>query len=191
MADRASALVSAHLWLPPVRCRVLGLRRAHAAWDDCVQEGAIAMWSAAQRFDADRGVRFEHYARSWVDSAIKTHLCTLGPVREPTRRVRDRAARGERAHPTTIPDVGDIAADGEGEDTLLDAIDRARRIAEVRRAVRETVSERERDALLGTIGREESIRAYADRALRARESTRLDVHAGLSKLRERLEDGLS
>lgn len=175
------ALVTGHLWLPPTRCRALGLRRSHSVWDDAVQEGNIGLMKAAQRFDADRGVRFEHYARSWVDSAIKTHLCTLGPVREPTRRVRDRAARGERAHARTTEAVEELAPDGFDESALLDAIDQRAHDTWMREQLA-ALPRRELAAVWATargIGPAEFISRVG---VRSRETYRIWKNAGLAKL---------
>jgi RNA polymerase sigma factor (sigma-70 family) len=195
-AEKASnALATEHLWLPPARCRALGVRRSQAAWDDAVQEGSIALLAAARRYDAERGVAFEHYARVWVDAAIKAHLCGLGPVKEPTRRVSARAARGERAHAVTtqfLEGVGDssgalaveisLAAATGSEDEAIAALDQSRREAWVRELVSE-LEPRLSDALMA-FGRDIGTCEHADRVGRSRHTIRLRKNAGLEYLRD-------
>ena len=182
-AESASnALALEHLWLAPVRCRALGLRRTHAAWDDAVQEGSIALLHVARRFDAGRGAPFEAYARSWVDSAIKACLSRLGVVSEPVRRVRDRAARGERAHPLTAAAVEELADCSTGEDELLERLDRSRfeawvreRLAELEPKVADSLMAHCRD--IGTC-------EYAERVGLSRDTIRQRKNAGLEYLRD-------
>ncbi len=94
-----SDLVLSHLWLPPLRCRALGVRRVGPSWDDCVQEGNVALLKAAERFEPERGNTFEAYARPWIDNAIKLYFCSQQAVSEPPKRVSARVAAGEPAHP--------------------------------------------------------------------------------------------
>lgn len=72
--DRAALdrLVGAHLRLAAkiaARYRGYGL-----GFDDLVQEGALGLVQAADRFDPDRGVRFATYAIWWVKAAIQDHV---------------------------------------------------------------------------------------------------------------------
>lgn len=175
-------LALTHLWLPPLRCRALGLRRSHSVWDDAVQEGNLGLLKAAERFDAERGVRFEHYARPWVDNAIKLCFCAQQVVSEPIKRVARRAAAGERAHPSTVREVDQLESEGGGEDALASAIDQARREAWLRERLAE-VDPRQRIALLA-IARGAGVCEYARRARVSRETVRLRTNAGLEYLRE-------
>lgn len=106
------ALVTEHLWLISARGRALAFRASHPLWEDAYQDAAVALLRAATRFDAARGVPFEHYARPWVDNSLKATLCQLGPVRIPVGEVMARIARGERATATALPYL-ESAADSE------------------------------------------------------------------------------
>jgi len=99
-----STLALEHLGLVERVARQLGLRRSNAL-EDCLQEGRVALLKAAERFDPSYGVAFPHFARPAIAGAIKACLCALGAVREPIKRVSQRAARKERAHPLTVPYV--------------------------------------------------------------------------------------
>jgi hypothetical protein len=183
-------LVLGHLWLPPERCRALGVRGA--AWDDAVQEGNIALMTPAKRYDPRRGVPFAAFARPYVDGAIKTLLCKLGPANEPVKRVRRRAASGERAHPLVSGDVDELS-DGSGETDVAHAIDRARATARGMAWVRECLGEIQSETglhgdaltaiLLATIGRDVPVREYACRKAVPRETLRKRIVAGLEYLR--------
>lgn len=73
----------------------LGIEPTAAVYDDCIQEGTIALWKAAERYQADRGA-FSSFAWAWIDGAVKTCLCRAGVVSEPVKRVSKRAAENAR-----------------------------------------------------------------------------------------------
>lgn len=70
-AAAAERLVASHL-----RCVVAQARR-YARFDlplaDLVQEGALALTQAVQRFNPDAGVRLATYARAWIRSAMQDY----------------------------------------------------------------------------------------------------------------------
>jgi RNA polymerase sigma factor (sigma-70 family) len=199
------ALVTDHLWLVPLRCRALGLRTSHSLWDDAIQDGSMGLMKAAERFDDTRGVRFERYARPWVDNAIKQCFCAQQVVAEPIKRISARAARGERAHPQTVPYTEsslDKATDSQtnhgrsavvarytarewedcgGEDAVAESLDQARSVEWLRARLNEVLPE-ERDALLAT-ARDVGVCEFARRARVCRETVRTRTNAGLEYLR--------
>jgi RNA polymerase sigma factor FliA len=61
------------------------------AWHDCVQNALIGLMEAMDRFDPDRGIKFETYARYRVRGAVFNGLRTL----------RENLAQGSRANDTT------------------------------------------------------------------------------------------
>ncbi|MEZ5670156.1 MAG: sigma-70 family RNA polymerase sigma factor [Alphaproteobacteria bacterium] len=79
MADRiqagdpaaAETLITSHLRFVAV------LARRYARFDlpvaDLMQEGAVALTQAVQRFNPDRGVRLATYARAWIRSAMQDY----------------------------------------------------------------------------------------------------------------------
>lgn len=92
--------------------QTVGVEPSAAVYDDCVQEGMIALAKAAERFRpnyGDGGVPFSSFAWRWIDGAVKTCLCRGSVVSEPLKKVRKRAAdsargRGsERAHAPVVP----------------------------------------------------------------------------------------
>ena len=74
----------------------------------------------------------------------------LGAVREPIKRVSQRAARNERVHPVTVGAVEELAAQDGGEDALLERIDQGRREAWLRAQLSQ-VPRASTDALLSTV----------------------------------------
>ena len=82
------------------------LRINSRAWDDCVQDGAIALVQAAERFDPSLG-RFSTFACRYIRPAMLATLCRQQVVSEPVKKVTARAARaargsGEAAHRPTV-----------------------------------------------------------------------------------------
>ena len=192
-----------HLWLVAARCRSLGLRRSHPVWDDAQQDGAMAVLRAAERFDASRGVAFEHFARVYIDNAIKVTLSQLGPVRTPVKIVSGRAARGERAHAPSLPYLEAGASDyslftmsrgdralvreiadhtsADEESAMADRIDTMRAARWLNERLAE-LPEKHADAVRA-MGREIGVVEYARRTGVVRDTARSRTNAGLEYLR--------
>ena len=49
-------------------------RRYGASMPDLTQEAAIGLMKAAEKFDADRGVRFSTYAMFWIKAQLQDHV---------------------------------------------------------------------------------------------------------------------
>ena len=174
------ALAVAHLGLVERVARQLGLRRSNAL-EDCLQGGRVALLKAAERFDPSYGVAFPHFARPAIAGAIKACLCALGAVREPIKRVSQRAARNERVHPVTVGAVEELAAQDGGEDALLERIDQGRREAWLRTQLSQ-VPRASTDALLSTVGGM-PVGEYARRVGVCRNTVTTRAQAAMSHLR--------
>lgn len=110
-------------------------------YDDLVQEGALGLLDAIERFDADRGVDFERFARFRVRRAIRNALTAQARlVRLPKHVVEERRAaalRGEAAavEPMRIvpldagQSVTDVMSDDDPE-LLAEREERARLVRE-------------------------------------------------------------
>lgn len=77
--DRAARnrLIEANLRLVHYLAR--GFNRSGAGLEDLVQEGNLGLLEAAERFDAERGVRFSSYAAWWIRARMLRYL--LGSAR--------------------------------------------------------------------------------------------------------------
>jgi len=136
-------LVQSHLRLViklAVRYRTFGLPLS-----DLVQEGAVGLMQAADRFDPDRGVRFSTYAAWWIKAAIQDYvlknwsIVRLGTTSAQKslflnlRRLRARMADADRdlapeavarlmaAHGVSARSVGLTDARVRARDVSLDA----------------------------------------------------------------------
>jgi len=70
-SDAAERLIASHL-----RC-VVSMARRYSRFDlpvaDLMQEGALALTQAVQKFNPDNGVRLATYARAWIRSAMQDY----------------------------------------------------------------------------------------------------------------------
>jgi RNA polymerase sigma factor (sigma-70 family) len=98
------------------------------AVDELVQEGAVGLLEAAQRFDPDRGVKFATFARPRIMGAIKDYLRRLDRLNQGERQqvkelgeVRERLAQelGRAAH---LGEVAEAMGLEEGEVGRIDAL---------------------------------------------------------------------
>lgn len=71
-AAARSALVTSSLRLVAMRVVALGARPDQV--DDALQEGAIALLHAVDRFDPDRGTRLATWAWPWITGAVRRSL---------------------------------------------------------------------------------------------------------------------
>lgn len=73
------ALVRESLRLVALRVAAMGFRGQEV--DDALQEGAIALLAAVDRFDPDRGVRLATFAWPRVEGALRRHRAAAAMVR--------------------------------------------------------------------------------------------------------------
>jgi RNA polymerase sigma-32 factor len=71
-ADALHELTSAYMRL--VISMAARFRRYGLPMSDLVQEGAVGLMQAAERFDPDRGVRFSTYSAWWVRAAMQDYV---------------------------------------------------------------------------------------------------------------------
>lgn len=65
-------------------------RTRNRIWDDCMQEGRLALVKAFHNFDSDRGLRFHTYAAHWVTAAVRQYLYdNLRTIRLPVYLAKD------------------------------------------------------------------------------------------------------
>ncbi|MEH3034110.1 MAG: sigma-70 family RNA polymerase sigma factor [Aeromicrobium erythreum] len=103
---RAELLTAGLRW---VALRVLALGVHPDAMDDALQDGAIALIGAVDRFDPDRGTRLSTWAWPWIDGAVR-------------RSVHARPERpGNDREPSALLDLDTRLAVQEGWRTLPDA----------------------------------------------------------------------
>lgn len=77
-----------------------GYKCRHIAIDDLIQEGAIGLMQATERFDPDKGFRFSTYATHWIRQAIGRAIDNKGKairlpahVSQSIRKVEKERAR--------------------------------------------------------------------------------------------------
>ena len=96
-----NALVTSNLGLVRKVAAALRVPTDSANYPDLLQVGAEAMIYAAESFDPGKG-KFSSFAWVVCYRAMRDALCVLQAVSEPTKAIRQRAARGEKAHRATI-----------------------------------------------------------------------------------------
>lgn len=80
-ADALDELVRHNLRLVYQIARRYGTADPGTTFDDLVQEGMLGLFTAARRYDPDRGTRFSTYATWWVRQAIQRAAVTAGTIR--------------------------------------------------------------------------------------------------------------
>jgi RNA polymerase primary sigma factor len=83
------------------------------AFEDLLQEGAVGLARAVERFDHRRGVKFSTYAVWWIRRSMRDALADARPIRIPPATRRQMAAmerarselRRVRATPPTTDDI--------------------------------------------------------------------------------------
>jgi RNA polymerase nonessential primary-like sigma factor len=88
-----------------------------------VQAGLCGLWTTAQRFQPERGIKFIVYATFWIRQSvarlIMNNACT---VRVPCNEQLARRKRRERQQPRVRSFDAPLRSDGEGIDTLHDVL---------------------------------------------------------------------
>lgn len=92
---------------------------------DLTSYGMFGLIDAIERFDLDKGVKFETYAISRIRGAIIDELRTIDWI---PRSVRTKARRVEQAMATLEHDLGRTPSEGELAEQLDVSIDELRRI---------------------------------------------------------------
>ncbi len=84
-------------------------KRYHSAlvpFEDLVQEGAIGLVTACQRFDPARGYRFSTYATHWIKQAISRAIDTKARAIRIPSHVSDGLRKLERCRMELIREIG-------------------------------------------------------------------------------------
>lgn len=98
------------MWLPVFRANGLAIGAKRSHFTDMVQEGAIGLLKALERYEPDSGARFSTYAKSYVTGRIYAYLrgsISLAPITESERAAR-RAKKNADADVSGIPSIIDI-----------------------------------------------------------------------------------
>lgn len=98
-------------------------------WDDLIQEGMLGLFTAAKKYDPDRGLRFSTYATHWVQQKVGRACLVNGPIRRNANpNALHKTESGARAHalrqsPVARLDAPLIGRRGdESDNTLADQI---------------------------------------------------------------------
>ena len=116
LAQRARANASARRRMPLVRRMAMSILRrlpAHFTPDDLIGDGCVGLLRAINRFDPERGMRFEVWAARLVRGAILNGLRTMDLIPERVRRDArslDRARWRLAQHQGTAPTDSAAAA---------------------------------------------------------------------------------
>ncbi len=76
-------------------------------FEDLIQEGAIGLMMAVQRFDTSRGTRFSTYATHWIRQAINRALDNKSKSIRVPAHISDSLRRLERARAELIRETGE------------------------------------------------------------------------------------
>lgn len=114
IARAQSRLIRQHLPLVVSVAKVYGTRGVPFA--DVVQEGALGLLSAAERFDPDRGCQFSTYATWWIRQRVSSYVSSYSRlIRLPSNVVvllckADRAKMALRSDLGREPTLDELAA---------------------------------------------------------------------------------
>lgn len=142
------ALIIEHLDLVPRLARKLRLSPNSSVWDDAIQAGRMGLIEAAARYDAALGAPFREYARKFVTGAIKDVLSADSVVR-PSRHAVARGSSVDHVEldaALAYQRVPAALVDSDTEERAAADLDSARRVHELRAAVRELPKE-QRDVI--------------------------------------------
>jgi RNA polymerase primary sigma factor len=78
--------------MPLVRAVAKAYRGVGVPYDDLVQEGAVGLVRAVEKFDHRRGLKFSTYAVWWIRRALSDAVAEARTIRIPTQAARSLAA---------------------------------------------------------------------------------------------------
>jgi RNA polymerase primary sigma factor len=81
-------------------------RNRAVPFEDLVQEGAIGLMNAVERFDPDRGYRFSTYATHWIRQTIGRAIGNKGKAIRLPAHITDALRKIERARTLLLRELG-------------------------------------------------------------------------------------
>ncbi|WP_404352295.1 sigma-70 family RNA polymerase sigma factor [Phycicoccus jejuensis] len=122
------ALCREHLPIVTYEVRALSARLpSHVATDDLTSAGLFALASAAESFDANRGVPFGRYAATRIKGALLDELRSMDWA---TRSVRTRARELDAVRGAMTSELGREPAERELADRLGVGVEAVRQVSE-------------------------------------------------------------
>lgn len=86
--EARNAVIAAHVRMAMKTAATQG--KGNASFDDLAQQGLLGLFTAIDRFELGRGLRFSTYARWWVMNAVREYLRatrSLVPFKDPRAKI--------------------------------------------------------------------------------------------------------